>query len=119
MIVHSNVYLIVAVMSASIFLTANSYISQGSTILDTKFFAILGDASYSLYMLHALFLTVGINMIWPHISTAQVSLEYGCILLAVTTAFSTIVFSIFEKPARDFLSGRALSPSALSLPSQR
>lgn len=117
-IAHANVYFILALTTASIFLTANSYISGKTSMLDGRLFGLLGDASYSLYMLHAFFLTVGINMLWPHISSEGVSVAYGALLLSIATAFSLLTFSLFEKPARDLISGRTRSRAAAQLQGQ-
>jgi peptidoglycan/LPS O-acetylase OafA/YrhL len=106
MVAHANTYIVLSLMAATIFVTANSYLSETPSILDSRFCLELGNASYSLYMLHAIFLTITVDFLWPHISSGQPTILYGIVVGVVLTVFSVFTFSFFEKPARDFISGR-------------
>jgi peptidoglycan/LPS O-acetylase OafA/YrhL len=106
MVVHADTYIVLSLMAAAIFVTANSYLSEAPSILDSRFCLELGNASYSLYMLHALFLTITVDFLWPRVSSGQPSILYGALVGVVLVMFSVLTFSLFEKPARDFISAR-------------
>jgi peptidoglycan/LPS O-acetylase OafA/YrhL len=110
MILHAQDYMILSLMAATIFVTANSYGSKTPAFLDSRFCRNLGNASYSLYMLQAIFLTITVDFVWPRISSAQPTLIYAAAVSVTLTVFSIFTFSHFEKPARDFISGRRRAP---------
>jgi peptidoglycan/LPS O-acetylase OafA/YrhL len=110
MILHTQNYAILLLMAATIFVTANSYVSGIPTLLDSRFCRKLGNASYSLYMLHAIFLTITIDYLWPRISSGQPTLIFAAVVGVILTVFSIFTFSHFEKPARDFISGKRRLP---------
>lgn len=104
-ILYLNVYLILILFSASIFLTANGSAGE-RTIFDTKLFSVLGNASYSLYMLHAIALTALVDIAWPKLSGSQPPLWYGAVVLLATTLAAIASFHLIENPTRDLLSGK-------------
>lgn len=69
------------------------------------FFVLLGDASYSLYLIHPYTLQLPVKLLGD-----QLSFEALTLLLAVTTIVTIVlsigVFKWIEKPAQDILLGR-------------
>ena len=69
------------------------------------FFVLLGDASYSLYLIHPYTLQFPVKLLGKHLS-----FELLTLVLAATTALTVIVsiyvFRWIEKPAQDILLGR-------------
>jgi peptidoglycan/LPS O-acetylase OafA/YrhL len=106
MMLHANNYLAVSVVFVATFLTANAYVSAPKTVLDHPVFLTLGDASYSVYMWHAFFFTAFLDFLWPRISTGQPTLWYGAIVALGLVMFSVASYRLFERPARNFISGR-------------
>ena len=106
MMVHLSNYIVIALFFACTFLTANAYAKVEKTIFDSPIFMTLGNASYSLYMLHAIFLTVSIDFLWSRLSTSSPPLWYGALVAAALFLFSIASYRIFERPARNFISGR-------------
>jgi peptidoglycan/LPS O-acetylase OafA/YrhL len=66
----------------------------------------LGDASYGLYMFHSITLAVAAREIWPRLYPGHVPPLWQAFLIGgVTTVVALIMFRVFEKPARRFISG--------------
>ena len=105
MMLHVNNYLAIVVVFIATFLTANAYVSSSKTVLDRPIFLTLGNASYSLYMWHAFFFTAFIDFLWPRISTGRPTLFYGAMVIAILIGFSIGSYRLFERPARNFISG--------------
>lgn len=110
MSVHANTYVILALFAGSIFLTANGYSDRPKTIFESPMCLTLGNASYALYMLHALFLSAFVEKAWPKLSSGQPPLWYGALIASILLPASILTFRIFERPARDFINGRRFSP---------
>ncbi len=78
---------------------------SGSALSAPRWLVLLGEASYSLYMIHALTQTFGfgaLDHIWPH-RGAMASLLAVIGVIAVTVLLSIASYAWFEKPARAWL----------------
>jgi peptidoglycan/LPS O-acetylase OafA/YrhL len=106
MSIHANTYVILILFTGSIFLTASGYSDRLKTVFERPMCLALGNASYAMYMLHALFLTVFVERLWPKMSSSQPPLWYGALIASILLPASILTFRIFEKPARDFINGR-------------
>lgn len=107
MVTHASNYLVIGVLFAATFFTANAYTKSPHTFLDSWITRVLGDASYSVYMWHALFFTTFIDFLWPRFFIGKPSLWFGILLAALIVPFSIASYRIFERPARNLISGRS------------
>lgn len=106
MVAHANNYLIIAAFTSSIFFTASGELARPNHYLNLRFIRMLGDASYSVYMLHAFVLIVLVGTIWPRLKTGPMPVSYGIIILLQICCLSVLTYNIFEKPMRDWISGK-------------
>lgn len=115
MMYRANVYLEIFLFSLSIWLTAAGYASGDRTIFERyRIFEELGNASYSLYMLHIIFLIVFVQRLWPKVSEVQPPLWFGITVASIATLAAIVSFHAFERPARDWISSRRRKLSAVA-----
>jgi len=107
MVAHASNYLVIGILFAATFLTANAYTKSPHTFLDSSITRVLGDASYSVYMWHALFFSAFIDFLWPRLFIGKPSLWFGALLAVLIVSFSIASYRIFERPARNLISGRS------------
>lgn len=99
---------IVALMPLVIWLIAHAEISAGHSRLSAPLFQKLGEASYGVYLIHALVLTV-IAALLKHLHHPSV-VSLAAIALGVlvgTTALAMASYRWFEHPLRVYLGGNA------------
>jgi peptidoglycan/LPS O-acetylase OafA/YrhL len=107
MIAHANVYAVLALFSIVILLTAGGEFADRPALFNNRICRVLGDASYSIYMLHFFILSVFIELLWKgHFGGAEVPIVYGVAVGLFIIALSILTFNHFEKPMRDLISGR-------------
>ena len=112
MALHANHYVVLALFSLTVILTV---CGRSSSLFEKHICAELGNASYSVYMLHAIFLSIFVDKLWPKLSNDPVSLWYGLVVLGFIVATSILTFRFFERPARYFISGSATRRAPLPL----
>nr|WP_081747853.1 acyltransferase [Bradyrhizobium sp. 44] len=105
MVLHANDYFIIAAFFASVYLTASGEAAVPEHVLNCRFVRTLGDASYSIYMLHAFVLMAFFTFVWRGHDEAPGGV-YVVGLLAVICVLSVGMFRGFERPMRDWISGR-------------
>jgi peptidoglycan/LPS O-acetylase OafA/YrhL len=103
MLFHQNPVITVALFCSAIFLTASD--KNPKPIFQSDAFKILGDASYSVYMLHAVIFTVAFKGLLPRFFEGNPPFYFGLILSALIVPISIFSFYLFENPARKILSG--------------
>jgi peptidoglycan/LPS O-acetylase OafA/YrhL len=101
-LVNASPYIAIAFFAATIFLTASG---SGFQLFNDRISRTLGDASYGVYMLHSIVLTIMVQQIWPRLSISPPPLWFGFLCGAITTFAAMIVYKAFEKPAKDLISG--------------
>lgn len=107
MIADANVYAVLALFSLVILLTACGEFARRPALFDHWICRTLGDASYSIYMLHAFILTVFVELLWKgHFGGADLPVAYAVAIGLFIIALSIVTFRRFEKPMRDMISGR-------------
>ena len=108
MINQANIYCVLFTFSLAIFLTACGELKQKPAILNNRFVEVLGDASYSVYMLHIIVIMITIDFVWKRI-TGDVEfpvLLFGLVVFPMIVLFSILTYRAVEKPIRNILSGR-------------
>jgi peptidoglycan/LPS O-acetylase OafA/YrhL len=103
MVLHQNSLITMALFCLAIFFTATDY--DPSPMFKSVAFKILGDASYSVYMLHAVIFTLAYKGLFPRFFEGNPPLYLGLILSGLIVPLSIFSFHFFENPARKFLSG--------------
>jgi peptidoglycan/LPS O-acetylase OafA/YrhL len=103
MLFHQNPVITVALFCSAIFLTASD--KNPKPIYQSDAFKVLGDASYSVYMLHAVIFTVAFKGLLPRFFEGNPPFYFGLILSALIVPISIFSFYLFENPARKILSG--------------
>ena len=103
----ANLLGILVLFALSVFLTANGQQQGQGTLFERKGFKLLGESSYSIYMLHTPILAIFINGIWSHLfgTSPQIPIAYGVTLYFLIFVLSLLTFTYFENPMRIFLSG--------------
>lgn len=115
MVCRVNTYIELALFALSIWLTAAGYAFGENTVFDRhRVFRWLGDASYSLYMLHVIFLIVFVQKLWPLFSSGNPPLSYGVLIGSAATLLSIACYHLFEKPAREWISNRKTTRAVLA-----
>jgi peptidoglycan/LPS O-acetylase OafA/YrhL len=104
MFIHMPTALSLGLFSVSVFLTANGYLSTNKTLFDNRISLNLGNCSYSLYMLHAIFLSTFIDKVWWKLSLGPVPLSLGLLSWFVLIAVSILSYRYFESPMRKWMS---------------
>jgi peptidoglycan/LPS O-acetylase OafA/YrhL len=112
MILHLNLLVTIALFCFAIFLTATD--REPMPIFESATFKILGDASYSVYMLHAIVFTVAFKGVLPRFFEGTPPFYLGLAVSAVIVPISILTFYLFENPARKVFSG-IRSPRSLEL----
>lgn len=107
MMAHASPYAVVAVLSATVLCSASG--TDRPRIVNGRAASALGDASYGLYMIHSITLTVAVQYFWFRMFTAPPPIWFGLVVGAITTAIAMLLFRMFEKPAKDFISGRPVT----------
>ena len=105
LVMHVNTYIILVFFASAIFCTANSYLSNQRSILDGRICFELGNLSYSVYMIHAFFLTASVDYIWPRLASGRPPIWYGAIVGPILLAASLVTFHLFESPTKALISG--------------
>jgi peptidoglycan/LPS O-acetylase OafA/YrhL len=123
MTMHVSPYIVIALFSIAVLFTAGGEALRTPALFDNHICRMLGDASYSVYMLHAFILSLAVNFIWKRYGGSQeFPLVYGAVAVgSMVLALSLLTFRYFEKPMRDLISGRRarLARSNVALASQR
>jgi peptidoglycan/LPS O-acetylase OafA/YrhL len=108
MVLQANVYVVIGMFSISILLTAGGEFSGRSNLFDNSICKALGDASYSVYMLHVIVIMVAIDFSWKrHTGTIEFPIFlFLFVIFPMIVGCSVVTFRVFEKPMRDIISGR-------------
>jgi peptidoglycan/LPS O-acetylase OafA/YrhL len=106
MVLHASNYVIIALFGIAIVLTALGELSSNRPIFDRPVVRMLGDTSYGIYMIHGFIVVVFLSAVWPRISNAPASIGCALAILLLVIGLATPIFYLFERPARDWLSGR-------------
>jgi peptidoglycan/LPS O-acetylase OafA/YrhL len=101
---HTTPYLTIALFSVSVFATASGNRSE-YRIFDGAFSRMLGDASYGVYMIHSITLTVLVQLLWPRLSSDVPPFWFGVLGGVLTTIAALISYRFFEKPAKELITG--------------
>ena len=98
---------LVAIGGALILFLA-SLSSTGSKALSGGLFVYLGEISYSIYMVHALWGMIFVNSVVSTLHLASERLPFGIwlILVAGTVPLAAISYHSIERPAREWLKSR-------------
>ncbi|WP_407146217.1 acyltransferase family protein [Bradyrhizobium sp. ORS 86] len=110
MVAHASDYLIIATFVAAVFLTASGEVATPDHALNRPIVRTLGDASYGIYMLHAFVLMAFFTFVWKGREDAPGPV-YVAGLVVLVIALAIVIFTAFEKPMRDWLSGRRPKPA--------
>jgi len=118
---HSNVYAVLFMFSLSIFLSAGGELADRSRLFNSRICEALGDASYSVYMLHIIVMMVTMDYFWKRFTgTNQFPiLGFVLVIFPLIVGGSLLTFRVFEKPMRDVISGRRREPSYFGVPQRR
>jgi len=117
MIDHQNVYAVLCAFSLAIFLTAGGELIHQPRLFNNSICKALGDASYSVYMLHIIIMMVAFDFLWKRYTGTNQFPVLGFVLAVFPfiVGWSLLTFRMFEKPMRDLISGRRqLSTGKLS-----
>lgn len=68
--------------------------------------SFLGDASYSLYLVHPIAVTLPRRLLGPYLNGAAAPLLHAALLLAVAIAAACMVHVVFERPVTRYLQDR-------------
>jgi peptidoglycan/LPS O-acetylase OafA/YrhL len=99
MTLHAPMVLIIAMLIGTVALTAaDPFPAQTPAVL-----GILGDLSYSIYMIHALCYSIAYKLLAAKVAPDK-PVVFGVIISVCVVLFSFPVFYLFENPARRFLS---------------
>jgi peptidoglycan/LPS O-acetylase OafA/YrhL len=104
MALHVSIFAIITLFSLTVLFTASN---RHSPIFEGKLFLMLGNCSYSIYMLHAIIFTIFIKMVWPRLHGGEIPLSCAVALAPIILAASWVTFRFFEKPMRGIISGAA------------
>jgi peptidoglycan/LPS O-acetylase OafA/YrhL len=115
MVLQANTYIELALFVVAIWLTAAGYANGDQSIFDRfHLFRELGNCSYSVYMLHVIFLVVFVQKIWPHLSSGIIPIWYGCAIAVFTTLVSIACYHLYEKRMRGWITNRMIVRPALA-----
>jgi len=103
LLLHLNFLVTIAMFCLTIFLTARD--PHPSPLFRCAVLKVLGDASYSVYLLHAVVFSIVYKGIAPRLFLGQPPLYVGLVTCALIIPISVVSFYCFEAPARKFLSG--------------
>lgn len=107
MLLRVNEYVVVALVPGLIALLALAERGGAPTVLGNRFFHTLGDASYGVYMIHAIVINLMLVALrktgWTSEPQLVLALIVGCVLTTILAIYS---FRWFENPMRRWL-GRA------------
>lgn len=106
LVFHAPPVFSLVLFAACVYLTASGYAHSSKTVMNNRFFAALGDSSYSLYMLHAIFLSAIIDKAWPRLTSATVPLYLSVVIWLAVVGVSLLSFRYFESPMRRLMTGR-------------
>jgi peptidoglycan/LPS O-acetylase OafA/YrhL len=92
-------------------LTAGGDLGGAPAIMRLPAARALGDASYSIYMLHPVFGTLFFSVLWKRgLARLELPVPLYCVIIAgLVCAVSILSHTYFERPAREFFSGRKTS----------
>jgi peptidoglycan/LPS O-acetylase OafA/YrhL len=116
----ASVYLVLASFALTVAVTAVGDLGGPPAIMTWPAARALGDASYSIYMLHPLFGTVFLALLWKRgVARLDVSLPVYCLIVAgLVCSASVLSYIYFERPARLYFSGRKITEGASKVFSQ-
>ncbi len=114
MLLGANAYVIIAAAATGIALTALGENAADKHFLSGRTCRMLGDASYSIYMLHYFILLILIRVLWAHVFHRPIPVVGGIVILGAVCLLAVFVFRNFEKPMRDWL--RISSPRQAATP---
>ena len=103
MLAHLNLWVATSMFCLAIFLTARD--AEPGSYFKSEVYEILGNASYSVYLLHAVIFTIIYKGIWPRFFQGPVSLYAGIVISIIVVPISIGSYYFFEVPAREFVSG--------------
>jgi peptidoglycan/LPS O-acetylase OafA/YrhL len=109
MIVHAPTAVSIALFSFTVLATARGYVTEPYVPLDNRVTLALGNCSYSLYMLHAIFLGVLLDKLWPKFNLGQVPISVGIIIWLILIAASMLCYHQFEVRMRRWMSPKRLN----------
>jgi peptidoglycan/LPS O-acetylase OafA/YrhL len=97
-------HLVIGLFILSIFFTAGGELANPKHFFNTSIVRSLGDASYSIYLLHAIVLMFFFKTVWKGREDIPGPIWIAA-LMAVVIVASLITYRMFEKPMRDWISG--------------
>jgi len=105
---NASAYLVLASFALTVAITAVGDLGGPPAIMTWPAARALGDASYSIYMLHPLFGTVFLALLWKRsVARLDVPLPVYCLIVAgLVCSASILSYIYFERPARLYFSGR-------------
>jgi peptidoglycan/LPS O-acetylase OafA/YrhL len=107
MVSHASTWIELGLFAASIWFTAAGYSTGSTTTFDRHtIFEELGNASYSMYMLHVIFLIVFVQKLWPKLFAGSPWTTYGVGVCVAVILVSICCYHWFEKPMRRWISNQ-------------
>lgn len=109
MILHAHIYAIIGIFSISVLLTAGGELVGSPRLFDNSICKALGDASYSVYMLHVIVIMIVIDFLWKKEIAGNEHfpiLMFALLVFPFIVGCSILTFKAFERPMRDLISGR-------------
>jgi peptidoglycan/LPS O-acetylase OafA/YrhL len=90
-----------------------AYRPAWSRVVENRVFVLLGDASYSFYLLHATIITSAMSHLYRTSPAFAHSTVAAAVPLTIAVAVSVAVYLLVEQPARRKLAGRPSDARAL------
>jgi peptidoglycan/LPS O-acetylase OafA/YrhL len=117
---NASIYLVLACFALTIAVTAVGDLGGPPAIMTWPAARALGDASYSIYMLHPLFGTVFLALLWKRgVVSVGVRLPVYCLIVAgLVCSASVLSYIYFERPTRVYFSGRKITDGGSNVFSQ-
>jgi peptidoglycan/LPS O-acetylase OafA/YrhL len=101
LLLHAPSLVVLAAFCATIGTTAAD--PEPAPLLKSKTFGVLGDLSYSIYMVHALCYSISYKLLAPKFATADL-ISFGVVVSILVVLVSFPIYYFFENPARKLLS---------------
>jgi peptidoglycan/LPS O-acetylase OafA/YrhL len=101
LLLHAPSLVVLAAFCAAIGTTAAD--PEPAPLLKSKAFGVLGDLSYSIYMIHALCYSISYKLLAPKFAMADL-VSFGVMVSIFVVLVSFPIYYFFENPARKLLS---------------